>query len=65
MAQVGSGPRDDENVDALRELVARLLAAQDVQDEQAAPPPRIFVGRLPDDLPVEVSIPTERISSAA
>ncbi|MGI8910960.1 MAG: hypothetical protein ACR2JR_10475 [Rubrobacteraceae bacterium] len=57
MAHDGSDSRaDDENRGALRKLAARLLTAQNIQDEQAAAPPRIFVGRLPEDLPVEVPI---------
>lgn len=41
---------------ALRELAARLLSPPDPYDQTTAPP-RILVGRLPEDLPVETPIP--------
>lgn len=41
---------------ALRELAARLLAPPDSYD-QATMPPRILVGRLPENLPVEIPVP--------
>ena len=55
----GSRPNstEDGRDAALRELAARLLAPLDVHGVEDRTPPRLYVGRLPEELSVWITIP--------
>ncbi len=52
----GTMPSGREGVEAWRKLALRLLTTRNAELSRGGPP-RLFVGRLPDDLPVEVPVP--------
>jgi hypothetical protein len=58
--QTGQASHSSGSEDALRELAARLLAFRFGQPAgDAAPEPRLLVGELPPDMPVELPLPED------